>query len=223
VLLAVKQNGFHLIRGFAPGLSTLEVATALGTVISVRELLPTSGIRTVQSLRPRNTHEVGKNQYSGHFGMETFPLHTDLAHWALPPHYLVLRCIIGSNDVFTHILPWARILDLIGAATLRKAVFTPRSGRHGRAGLVRAMSQHGLDEVLRWDPIFLRPINHHARTLASVMLDSTWDSKVTKILLLEPGDTILIDNWQMMRGRGRVLPQSLTRRVERVYLSEVYQ
>jgi L-asparagine oxygenase len=201
----------------------MEVAHALGTVVNVGGLLPSSGIPTVQCLRPRNTTEVKQNQYSGHYGLSTFPLHTDLAHWALPPPYLLLRCVVGSNDVFTHVLSWTRIVDLVGTAALRKAVFMARSRQIGCSGLVRAMSHHHQTEVLRWDPIFLRPLNQHARALASVMLDPTWNGAAIKILLHQPGDMVLIDNWRMLHGRSQVLAHSTVRRIERVYLSEVFK
>ncbi len=214
MLTAVRQDGFDTHKGLAPSLSTLELAQALGTVVNIGGLLPSSGIPTVQSLRPRSTDEVRQNQYSGHYGLETFPLHTDLAHWALPPRYLLLRCIVGSNDVFTHILPWRRIVDSVGTSALRKAVFTARSRRIGCSGLVRAMSHRGQTEVYRWDPIFLRPLNQYARELAFVMQDPTWNRAVTKILLHQPGDTVLIDNWRMLHGRSRVLAQGTGRHVE---------
>jgi hypothetical protein len=223
VLAAVNQDGFVLQKCFAPDLPTIEVAQALGTVVDIGRLLPSSGIPTVQSLRPRNINEVGQNRYSGQYGLGTFPLHTDLAHWVLPPRYFLLRCIVGSNDVFTNILPCTRIVDLIGTAPLRKAVFTVRSRRTGCSGLVRALSHHHGTEILRWDPIFLRPLNQNARALASVMLDPTWNSVVIKIRLYQPGDTILVDNWRMLHGRSHILPPGTVRHIERAYLSEVFQ
>ena len=155
--------------------------------------------------------------------MGTFPLHTDLAHWALPPRYLLLRCVVGSSDVFTHILSWTPIVKLIGTAVLRKAVLAARRRRIGYSGLVRAMSHYHGTEVLRWDPIFLRPVNHHAQALASAMLDSAWNHDVVKILLDRPGDILIIDNWRILHGRGEVSPQSTARHIDRVYLSEVFQ
>jgi L-asparagine oxygenase len=223
LLAELKRSGFSLLRGLAPHLSTIEVAKTLGTVVSVEELLPSSGIPTVQSLRPRPTSEVGQNQYSGHYGLGTFPLHSDLAHWAIPPRYLLLRCVVGSDDVFTHLLPWTPIVDLVGAATLRKAVFAARRRRIGYSSLVRAMSHNDGIAVLRWDPIFLAPLNRHAHALASAMLDSGWDTKVMKILLSQPGDTLIIHNWTMLHGRGEVSQHSTARHIDRVYLSEVLQ
>src|SRR6185436_2134964 len=44
------------------------------------------------------------NTYSGIFGLGRFPFHTDLAHWPVPPRYLVLRCIRGYEDVPTQLV-----------------------------------------------------------------------------------------------------------------------
>jgi L-asparagine oxygenase len=219
----LDRHGFRLCKALAPRMSTIEIAQAFGTVISVKDLLPSSGIPTVQSLRPRNTSEVGRSQYSGHYGLCAFPLHTDLAHWALPPHYFLLRCVAGSNDVFTLVLDWAPIVEMLGAAALRKAVFAARKRRIGYSGLVRAMSDHEGTVVLRWDPIFLKPLNQLAHVLANAMRDSAWNEKAVKILLTEPGDTLIVDNWRVLHGRGQVMPNSTGRRIERVYLSEVFQ
>lgn len=150
MLAELERDGFSLRRSLAPRISTIEVAQALGTVIDVEGLLPSSGIPTVQSLRPRKTSDVGPNQYSGHYGLGTFPVHTDLAHWALPPRYLLLRCVVGSDDVFAHVLPWTPIVGMVGAATLRKVVFAARRRRIGYSGLVRAMSHRDGSEILRW-------------------------------------------------------------------------
>jgi alpha-ketoglutarate-dependent taurine dioxygenase len=222
VLANLERDGFSLHRGFAPHLSTSEVGHALGSVVSLEELLPVSGIPTVQSLKPKNTNQVRPNRYSRHYGLGTFPLHTDLAHWALPPRYLLLRCVVGCNDVFTHVLPWTPIVELVGRTTLQKAVLSARKRRIGFSSLVRAMSRHHQAEVLRWDPIFLRPLNQHARALASVMLDPIWNTTAVKILLLQPGDTLVLDNWRMLHGRSQVSAQSTARNIERVYLSEVF-
>ena len=221
--LNAEPDGFVIQKELAPHLSTVEVAHQLGAIINIDRLLPFSGIPTVQSLRPRGTKEVQQNQYSGHFGFDRFPLHTDLAHWILPPHCLLLRCLVGTEDVFTNLLPCRYVIDLVGAAALRKAVLRIRRRHFGCSGLVRAMSPHHHAEVFRWDPVFLEPLSRHARALQRVMVDSDWDDATIKVQLRKPGDTILIDNWRMLHGRSQVPPRSILRHVERVYLSEVFQ
>jgi hypothetical protein len=221
--LQVNQDGFVLYKGLAPALSTMEVAQGLGDVIDVSKMLPSSGIPAIQCLRPRSCTEVGRNQYSGNYGLATFPLHTDLAHWALPPRYLLLRCIVGSDDVFTKILPCSYVEDMVGADAMRRAVFTTRKRRTGYSGLVRTLSHHNRTNVYRWDPLFLKPLNQHAYTLTSAMLSVDLNSALTNVLLEHSGDAVLIDNWQMLHGRGPVSPKSIGRHIERVYLSEVFR
>ncbi|MCC6263340.1 MAG: TauD/TfdA family dioxygenase [Bryobacterales bacterium] len=48
-----------------------------------------------------------------------------------------------------------------------------------------------------------------------------WAKVSTQIPLFRPGDTILIDNWQVLHGRSAIPVSCTGRRVERVYLSEV--
>jgi hypothetical protein len=223
VLSDLKRDGFSLRLGLAPHYSTTEVAQTLGSVINLETLLPYSGISAVRPLRPTSSCDSRQNRYSGHYGLGIFPLHTDLAHWAIPPRYLLLRCVVGSSDVFTHILPWTPIVELIGTTSLRKAVFTARKQRIGCSGLVRAMSSHDRSDVLRWDPIFLEPLNQPANALVLAMLDPVWSTTVLKVLLHQPGDTLLIDNWRMLHGRGEVSTQSTARHIDRVYLAEVFQ
>lgn len=222
ILATVQRDGFVVQRIHLPDLSTVEVARRLGTIVDIETILPTSGIPTVQSLRPREISEVGKNQYSGNYGVDLFPLHTDLAHWILPPHYLLLRCLVGTEDVFTNLLSCADVVGVVGAAVLQKAVLRARKRRYGSSGLVRAMSSHCDKQIFRWDPIFLEPLNRHALALKRAMSDSAWKEAMIRIQLQEPGDILLIDNWRILHGRSQVPARGITRHIERVYLSEVF-
>lgn len=223
MLAGVQKEGFVVRKGLAPDLSTMEVAQGLGVTLNVEEIFPAAGVAVVQSLRPRDTTHATKNHYSGHFGMGSFPLHTDLAHWAIPPRYLILRCKVGTPDVFTELLHWSRIIGLVGKATLQKAVFRSRKSRNGFSGLVRALSHYDHTELFRWDSLFLKPLNQHAEKLVAVMADMATGEAPTRVLLSDPGDTVLIDNWKMLHGRSAVPNLSKDRHVERAYLTEVYQ
>jgi L-asparagine oxygenase len=217
----LKRDGFGFYPRLLAEMATSQVANILGSLANLSRLFPESGIPVVQTLVPRETNEAGLNQYSGNFGLAEFPLHSDLAHWALPPRYFMLRCIVGSNDVFTHVLSWASIVDRIGTLPLRRAVFTVRKQKRGYSCLVRALSTcDGLD-VIRWDPLFLRPLNVSAEQVTLAITSSNWNSKVQRILLQNPGDTLLVDNWQILHGRAAVSDKSVVRRIERIYLAEV--
>jgi L-asparagine oxygenase len=199
----------------------MDVAATLGKVVNIEDLLPGSGIPTVQSLRPRESDKVGQNQYSGNYGLGDFPLHSDLAHWSLPPRYFLLRCIEGRREVFTRVLPWTAVLASVGLSVLQRAVFAGRKRRLGCCSLVHAMSRHEKGNVFRWDPVFLRPLNAAAQELATHMKDSKWANRATEIPLCRPGDTMLIDNWRALHGRSPVPAGGTGRLLERVYLSEI--
>ena len=215
------KNGFRLWREWAQGLSTVELAAQLGKVVDIGAILPGSGIPTVQSLKPRDQAAVSRHQYSGHYGFGEFPLHSDLAHWTIPPRYFLLRCVAGAEDVFTGVLPWAAILPSFGTGALQKAVFVGRKKRLGCSGLVRALWRHRLGDIFRWDSVFLKPLNNAAHELAALMRQTKWHEAAEQIPLCRPGDTVLIDNWRMLHGRSPVPVHSKFRLVERVYLSEI--
>ncbi len=215
----LQRDGFVFQKKLLAHIPTLEVARRLGSVLDVD---PSIRIPTVQSLNPRSISEATRNQYSGNYGLDLFPLHTDLAHWAIPPRYILLRCLVGTEDVFTNLLPASYIVGIVGSTTLQRAVLRTRRHRFACSGLVRAMSRHHNEEIFRWDPIFLQPLNGRAEALKRVMLDPEWNDATIKILLRDPGDILLIDNWRMLHGRSQVPSRSANRHIERVYLSEVF-
>ncbi len=223
IIASLHRDGIGFCSELLPELSTIEIAHLLGTVVDVGAMLPASGISNVQPLKPHQAYEVGKNRYSGNYGLFSFPLHTDLAHWAVPPRYFVLRCIVGSQDVFSEILASAFVVEQLGMATLQKAVLRIRRPQLGRSSLARALSNHMGTTIFRWDSVFLKPVNDRAAILGSFMQNIRLNSgnSIRNILLKSPGDTLMIDNWRMLHGRSAVSAQSTHRHVERVYLSEV--
>src|SRR5262245_33113520 len=92
----VRELGFTFLPRWQPKTTTLELAEYVGPVFDIGKFLPHSRIPIVQSLEPRREADAGNNKYSKSFGVKEFPLHTDLAHWALPPRYMILRCRIGG-------------------------------------------------------------------------------------------------------------------------------
>lgn len=218
----LDHDGYVLRQAFEPQVSTIELARQVGTIVDIQKILPSSKIPTVQTLRPRDTCTVRSNQYSGNYGLGRFPLHTDLAHWALPPRYFMLRCIAGSEDVYTNVVSCAPIINRLGRLALTKAVFRGRRRSLGCSSLVRALSFHEDDEIFRWDPIFLEPLTAHARDLSQVMHDYGNGDPTVNVRLAKPGDTIIVDNWRSLHGRAAVTSAAMTRQVERVYFSEVF-
>jgi hypothetical protein len=76
---------------------------------------------------------------------------------------------------------------------------------------------------LRWDPLFLLPMNQPAQRLTDAMLTTEWNQKdLTTLALVDEGDTLIVDNWRFLHGRSTVKEADVDRHIERVYLSDLY-
>jgi len=208
-----------------PSLSTLEVARSIGEVIDIEAILPGVGIPTVQCLTPRQTNAAPRNQYSGTYGLGEFPLHTDLAHWARPPRYFLLRCKVGSTSVFTRLLPVSTLAPLVGTESLTQALTRPARRPHNGALCVLpvVLPQDGF-LAIRWDPLFLVPMNEPAQQLAEFMSAQSWEQNcVVTITFSALGDSLILDNWRLLHGRSQIPDHDRGRVIERVYLSRILQ
>ena len=74
----VSKHGYALVAQYQPELETVEAVSLLGSVLTLE------GFSAVQELRPHAKSSAPPNTYSGSFGTGEFPMHTDLAHWAVP-------------------------------------------------------------------------------------------------------------------------------------------
>lgn len=202
--------------------STLQQAYALGDVVDIGYFLPGTNIPTVQQLRPRFQDAALKNQYSGVYGVDAFPFHTDLAHWAQPPRYLVLRCVQGAPGVFTEILSANHLLERVEIGQLRRALLRPRRRSRFRGVNVLPVVT-GSDPFfsIRWDSLFLVPLNDTAEQIRSVLCRKNLPLRsFAQIKMVNKGDTLVIDNWRVLHARSNA-HGSMHRLIERVYLSEL--
>ena len=214
------RSGYVLLRRWRPAETTAMLGQSVGTVVDIPTLLR-SEIPVVQTLKPRTKAISSPNRYSGEYGLSEFPLHTDLAHWARPPRYFMLRCRNGSQSVDTRLLAASVLLSVLDITTLRRALVRPRRAS-GDAPLTLLPLMFRQEGVLgfRWDPLFLVPMNEPANRVAETMRSQSWDQSKC-LALVEPGDTLLVDNWRILHGRSEVSPADADRRIERVYLSEI--
>lgn len=206
-----------MIRGFSGESSSWEVAKQFGIIDTIE------GLNPVQTLIPRIKSEAPPNTYSGNFGRSEFPLHTDLAHWAFPPHYFLLRCVRGVANIRTRLLDGKSIIAKVGAERLRSALVQPRRPMRNGKQLLRLLgwSDACSCDILRWDSIYLHPASPaSARTFGEVA-ELLRAAPCAEINLLEPGDALLIDNWRFLHGRSPAGEGAEKRHLERVYLKEL--
>ncbi len=170
----------------------------------------------VHELAPRAA--AAPNTYSGIFGYGRFPFHTDLAHWGVPPRYVVLRCVRGYADVPTQLIDGAAIVSEVGAVEMRRALMTPRRPRSGRIEVLRLSQREGSEELLRWDEVFLKPASRVGQRVFERVRLFVEDAQPAPITLADRGDVAIIDNWRMLHARPAITDDRRDRRLERVYL-----
>lgn len=209
----IARDGFAFIRGYSPGVDALAVANALGQLLE-----PWEG-GTVQDLIPRSTSTP--NTYSGSYGLGCFPFHTDLAHWRIPPRYLLLRCVTGYADVPTLLLDGQNIFDAVTLNILARAIFKPRRPRNGTLELLRLYEPTNDGYCFRWDELFLKPASRIGDIASQRVKEQLDKSEPLRISLTQVGDTLLIDNWRMLHARSPIPVERENRRVQRIYLESL--
>jgi L-asparagine oxygenase len=212
VFNTVNEYGFVFIKSHRPEESTLTATSDFGTVLQ----LPSAP--DVQVLRPRLQNEAPPNIYSGNYGYSAFPLHTDLAHWCIPPRYLALRCISGFNNVVTRLLDGNELVATIGEIALRRALVQPRRPFMHNRPLLRLLDQRIQATFFRWDSLFVTPATAKSATTCVLVTKYLEAAKPIEIVLSNPGDTLVLDNWRMLHGRSAVPEIGIGRRIERVYM-----
>ena len=212
-LVDLLERGFAWLPAYDPEVDTLSISRRFGTPLH----LP--GIAESQRLQPRDVAASTPNIYSGNYGYDAFPLHTDLAHWFIPPRYFVLRCVVGSS-VTTHLLDSRPLATTIGLSALSRTLVQPRRRCEGRRPLLHLSEHQDGWSFIRWDQLFLVPATRSARTVLEAFAGLIRSATTEFVSLRNPGDTLLIDNARMLHGRSAVPEAAVGRLVERVYLQE---
>jgi L-asparagine oxygenase len=162
------------------------------------------------------------NTYSGIYGLERFPFHTDLAHWRLPPRYLLLRCLKGYDDVSTLLVDGEALIEEVTVNILSRAIVKPRRPRAGTFPFLRLCESDDAGYRLRWDEMFLKPASPVGEVADQRVRAYLACCAPLYIALARPGDTLLIDNWRMLHARSPVPVGREDRRIERIYLGRLH-
>ena len=213
----VCDLGFIAIPSWRPQVSTLEIARSLGSVAE----LPS--VRSVQTLAPQNVEQASHGTYSGNFGLDRFPLHTDLAHWSAPPRFLLLRSLVGHPQVVTTLVDSSHVAVEFDTSALRRVLWLPRRPVGLRRTLLRMFDAPGGVQRFRWDRLFLRPATSESKSVITAVNELLHRVPPRTLTLANAGDTLILDNWRYLHGRSRVPMAALSRRIQRVYLHTLLQ
>lgn len=207
----LAEDGYVTFDGHSFGDTSKEIATNIGTVINV------PGAKTVQELRPANKATLEASSYSGNYGIEEFPFHSDMAHWFRPPRYLLLCCKVPAMSVETRVVKSEDIFEGEDIHDLRRALFRPRRRLSGRLSPLRLFE----GDFYRWDSLFIQPINKLALSLQTRIIGRLAKVSYEAVVLGDCNQCLLIDNWRTFHSRSAVTAEGMNRRIERVYLAEV--
>ena len=182
---AIETHGYSLIQCHKPYTPSIEALSDFGQIDTLE------GLNTVQTLTPQDLLEAPPNTYSGNFGVAEFPLHTDLAHWAVPPRFLALRCIKGSENIATRLLDGRALIAHFGLELLRTIILLPRRPMQNGKQLLQLLERVESSNQfrLRWDSIYLKPATKYSSEQLTNVLAFISNSQPIELILLERGDT----------------------------------
>ena len=210
----IVELGYLFLREYLPGTDTITIAKMFGSPMTSWKG------ELIQDLIPRA--DAAPNTYSGIYGFDQFPFHTDLAHWYLPPRYLLLRCLNGYADIPTLLLDGQIIFDAVMLDILKRAVFKPRRPLDGRMALLR-LCQPTIDGYrFRWDESFLKPASKVGEIAKERIRKTLSLSPPESICLLRAGDTLIVDNWRILHARSPIPAEREDRKIQRVYLENLH-
>ena len=212
----IQTNGFVFLKGDGIFNLTEDAAKGIGDIVKI------AGISKVQTLHPTERSHSTKNVYSGNYGLGRFPLHTDLAHWYKPPHYLMLKCISPTTEVYTSLIRAADVFNGLKLSILKRALFQPRRRIEGRLPLFRFYQEVSGQVIYRWDSLFLNAANAEAEVVSERIKSIDINNNHEKFYMKNIGDILIINNWTIFHGRSEVPPLDKKRVIDRVYLSEIY-
>jgi len=210
----IQSCGYSFLPAYLPETDSVTVATALGL-----PLVPWEG-GLVQQLTPRAI--AAPNTYSGIYGLDRFPFHTDLAHWRLPPRYLLLRCRKGYAEIPTLLIDGRVIFDGAALNLMTRAIVKPRRPQNGSISLLRLCEQAGATHRFRWDEVFLVAASRTGEVAIEAVKTFISTAQPLPIALAGAGDTLIIDNWRMLHARSPIVTGTEDRAIERIYLERLH-
>ena len=213
---AIAIDGYFVINEYLPNSTGITPFASLGEVARLR------GLDEVQVLIPHKIEDSSPNTYSGNFGIQEFPLHTDLAHWFLPPRYFGLRCVVGSKYVSTNLVDVRDLMSIVSRHDLMRALVRPRRPLRGGRPLLRLLSYSNCGgELFRWDSLFVVSATKDSKAVCDSVAEGLASLERKEIYLENPGDTVIIDNWRMLHGRSQIFGTNGDRQIERAYFGAV--
>lgn len=192
----------------------VQIAQAVGEVIELEHGSP------IEILKPRGQRDARTNTTSATFGLGAFPLHTDMAHWPVPPRFLAFRARNAVRGVPTQLVH-RRSLRINNATMdlLRRAVWRVEGVR--KPYLCSMYFDHEGESGLRWDTCTMRPhgeIAGEAQAMLLQVLGAAFRSERVEHEWSSENQVLIVDNWHVLHARPDVPVSAMARELERVLI-----
>lgn len=215
IVKKVSDKGFLFLPILRPSSPPDETIGSLGSLLALGKG------PAVHYLTPKSKHDEPPNTYSGNYGLDIFPFHTDLAHHRYPPRYVILRCIKGYPSVKTLLIDSTSLVKEIGASNAKRALVRSRRQANGEILLLTLYEETMTGHRFRWDRLFLQPASPQGTKIFNQVLELLDWQKAIELSLANLGDTLIIDNWRMLHARSPVPDFSSDRKIARAYLEDL--
>lgn len=213
---ALAAHGWCSFRDAELASNILLVGYELGTPVCH----PGQPIVTV--LSPHEKESARPNSTSAMYGRDAFPLHTDMAHWPLPPRYMVLRARVPASDFPTVLIDSHKIeLSPLIREQCHRASWKVVGVK--KSFLCSMFFSHNGISGFRWDVCTMVPYGPLAKSVTPTMKEA-----LERLLKKEPismnweshDDLLIIDNWRMVHMRPAINESAQHRTLERVLIQE---
>jgi L-asparagine oxygenase len=211
----VEKTGWVFLPKLKPSMPHADIVDELGRAVCLGEG------DAVHYLTPTVREDAPDNTFSGNYGTGAFPFHTDLAILKSPPRYLFLRCEVGSEDVGTLLIEGFPVESKSERSLLDRSSVRPRRRTREGRPLLKLVEQVRGTRRIRWDPLYLEPAGPSAKKLVTELRSRLKAADPTRIVLVEPGDTLIVDNWRMLHAREPA-GENLGRCIARSYLEDLW-
>lgn len=180
------------------------------------------GLPMISVLRPHEREAARENTTSSIYGRTAFPLHTDMAHWPLPPRYMLMRASTPVPGLPTILVDSHKLrLDPISREYCRRASWMVTGVR--QPFLCSMDFDHRGRRGIRWDTCTMSPYGQIAKsihaTLSAAFQELLDDASIPMDWSFSD-EVLIIDNWRMLHMRPCIPESAMHRTLERVLVME---
>ncbi|MDQ1109592.1 hypothetical protein QE424_002751 [Stenotrophomonas rhizophila] len=178
------------------------------------ESLSHLGVTSLERVLPRSKGSGRGHSFSHKHGLDRFPLHTDTTFWSEPARYILMQSDAGSSTP-TLLFGKDQVAELLAQPCAARAIFRSQrilgpvySGVTGDSGGMPPWS-------IRFDPMHMTAANDAAKAFLKLVEAG---SDRTHQFCYTGTNSLLVDNWACLHGRGRVAAADVGRVLLRTYI-----